>query len=347
MAGYMARKRIGELLLERGAITPAQLEAALAAQRERRQRLGAVLVAQGAITDTTLAQVLSEALGLPAVALGALQPEWSAVHMLRARFCEQHELFPYALESLRGRRHLLVAMSDPLNVPAVEEIEFTTGLKVAARVAPLSEVRAAILRYYHKVTPATAEAPDGQLLGPGGVPLRLAAQDEELPTLDPEALGEEPAADGVVEGIIVGEALPVGETTERNALAALIERREAQRREARARAPAAPPFAPARPGAVATGSVRAQGPGPGGAPGAVRGPVAPPAAGGALQEDLAYLLGGPRPPREASDVEELERKFWALMRIMARKGLLTREEFTRELDDAEEPPPPPSPGRGR
>ena len=74
MAGCMARKRIGELLLGRGAITPAQLEAALAAQRERRQRLGAILIAQGAITETTLAQVLSVALSLPLVDLAGVQP---------------------------------------------------------------------------------------------------------------------------------------------------------------------------------------------------------------------------------------------------------------------------------
>ncbi|MBF5046102.1 general secretion pathway protein GspE [Aggregicoccus sp. 17bor-14] len=321
----MARKRIGELLLGRGAITPAQLEAGLAEQRVRRQRLGAVLIAQGAITDATLAQVLSEALGLPAAQLSEVQPEWSAIHMLRARFCEQHDLFPYALETLRGRRHLLVAMSDPLNVPALEEIEFTTGLKVAAHVAPLSEVRQAILRYYHKVGPDSA-AGAGQVVGPGGAPLQVGSG--ELPTLDVAEVvhgDEEPA-------VIVGEALPAGEITERNALAALIERREAQRRAARE---AQRPAADLRPGAAAPAR-----------------PV-PAAASSAkgLGADLAYLLGEAGAARETSDVEELERKFWALMRIMARKGLLTREEFSRELDDAEgpaaAPAPPPLPPAGR
>ena len=302
------------------------------AQRERRQRLGAVLIAQGAITEGTLAQVLSEALGLPTVALAELQPEWSAIHMLRARFCEQHELFPYALDTARGRRLLRVAMSDPLNVPALEEIEFTTRLKVSAHVAPLSQVRAAIQRYYHKVAPAAAGERPGQVVGPGGVVLQLDLADEgvagaELPALE--------ASEAEAEGVIVGEALPAGESTERHALARLIERREAQRREAReaagrgAQAPAGarPPAPP--PTAAAAGRASAA-----------------PAASSALQADLAYLLGGPRTPREASDVEELERKFWALMRLMARKGLLTREEFVRELDDAEEPAPPP-PDRAR
>ncbi|NPC85287.1 general secretion pathway protein GspE, partial [Pyxidicoccus fallax] len=154
----MARKRIGELLLEQRAISVAQLEAGLAAHRKSGQRLGATLVAQGAITEATLAGALSQALGLPQVDLSAVTPEWAAVHMLRARFCEQHELFPFALESTGGRRQLVVAMSDPLNVTAVEEIEFTTGLKVSPRVAALSSVRSAILRYYHKVPVTVANA---------------------------------------------------------------------------------------------------------------------------------------------------------------------------------------------
>ncbi|HET9452045.1 MAG TPA: hypothetical protein VFO83_14240, partial [Aggregicoccus sp.] len=164
-----------------------------------------------------------------------------------------------------------------------------------------------------KVSPAAAGEPEGQRVGPGGTPLRLASDaeggDAELPTLDLEALGEDAGADPV-EGVILGEALPAGETTERLALAALIERREA-----RTPVTAAATAVAATPGSAHVG------------------------AAGGLQEDLAYLLGGPRAPREGSDVEELERKFWALLRIMARKGLLTREELTRELDDAEEPPP--------
>ncbi|NOK39149.1 general secretion pathway protein GspE, partial [Corallococcus exercitus] len=155
----MARKRIGELLVERGAITPAQLEAGLAAQRQTRQRLGVTLIGQGAITEATLAQALSEALGMPQVDLAAITPDWAAVHLLRARFCEQHDLFPYALENVGGRRQLVVAMADPLNITAIEEIEFTSGLKVSGRVTALSAVRGAILRYYHKVPVATGPRP--------------------------------------------------------------------------------------------------------------------------------------------------------------------------------------------
>jgi hypothetical protein len=273
----MARKRIGELLLERGAITTAQLEAALQAQQKTSQRLGTALVSLGAITEKTLAHALSEALGVPVMDLTARAPDWSAIHLLRPRFCEQHELFPVSLENVGGRRVLVVAMADPLDTAAVQEMEFITGLKVSMRVAPLSSVRAALQRYYQRPaapdTAAAAEAP------------------EALPS----------AQEDDVEEIIVGEELPQGESTRRVSLEQLIQEREEQHRRKR--------------GQVKPASVKRA---------------------ADLSADLDSLFGtasSAAPAEPLDPVEELERKFWALMRIMARKGLLTKEEFTQELDD--------------
>lgn len=272
----MARKRIGELLLERGAITAAQLEAALHAQQRTHQRLGAALVSLGAITEKTLAHALSEALGVPVMDLTARAPDWSAIHLLRPRFCEQHELFPVALETVGGRRLLVVAMADPLDSAAIQEMEFTTGLKVSPRVAPLSTVRAAIQRYYHRApAPTPAPAP------------------EPVPEVNEDD----------VEEIIVGEELPPGEHTRRVSLEELIQQREQQRRRKRDQT---------RPSVAKRASD--------------------------ISAELDSLFGDvlPAAPVAEDPVEELERKFWALMRIMARKGLLTKEEFTRELDDESE-----------
>ncbi|MET0405576.1 MAG: hypothetical protein ABW123_24370 [Cystobacter sp.] len=277
----MARKRIGELLLERGAISTAQLDAALLSQQRTRQRLGATLVAQGAISEKTLAHALSEALGVPVMMeLTGRAPDWSAIHLLRARFCEQHELFPVSLENVGGRRVLVVAMADPLDTAALREMEFTTGMKVSPRVAPLSAVRAALQRTYHRDAPARTTTASG-------IPLAKEEDVEEV------VVGE----DEEVEEVIVGEELPPGEMTRRVSLEQLIQEREKKRRGAR-RSPS-------------------------------RGPSA-----GDVSADLDSLFGETQAPAPVAvdPVEDLERKFWALMRIMARKGLLTNEEFTRELD---------------
>ncbi|WP_224362412.1 GspE/PulE/PilB domain-containing protein [Hyalangium versicolor] len=293
----MARKRIGEILLERGAITTAQLEAGLKAQRQTQQRLGTTLVSQGAITEPMLVQALSEALEIPVVNLLTATPDWAAVHMVRARFCEKHEMFPYALESVGGKRQLVVAMADPLNQSAVEEIEFTTGLKASPRVAALSAVRAAIMRYYHKVTPgapAGASRPAAASARPATI--RGATQRPAAPASTPPR----PPEDDDDEEVIVGEEVGPGENTARTSLAELIRKREQQQRQK-----------------------RGKGEGKGRAAGSK-----------AVMDDLADLFGELR--EEPDRVEELERKFWALMRIMARKGLLSKEEFTRELDGGDE-----------
>lgn len=255
----MTRKRLGELLLERGAISHAQLETALATQRTTRARLGAILIEQGVLTEDALVQALSQGLGIPRVQLDQVQPDWSAVHSLRARFCEQHELFPFSLSTPRAgaRKQLGVAVADPLNVPAIEEIEFTTGMKVDVHLATRSAVRTAILRWYHKVDPTQVP---GEIVRPGGGSL---LDDDAETTLS------------------AGEPLPADWTPDDDEVVA----------------PSLPPVSRTK-------------------------------STSALDRDLAYLVGA----TEVEPVEELERKFWALLRIMSRKGLITAEEFKKELE---------------
>lgn len=266
----MAKKRIGEVLLERKAITQEQLEAALAEQKRTRKRLGATLIDRGIITEAQLAAVLAESLGLSAVDLQVVTVDWSAVHLLRARFCEQHELFPFSIDG-KGtpQQRLVVAMADPLNQPALDEIEFTTGLGVLPRIATHSQIRAAILRYYHK-----------EGAGPAGhAPPALAPAHDEA------------------EVVVMGEEIIS---------------------QANAMPPAAPPRVvdPGLEQLIAQRQSQA---------------TAKKKKGDPLLKDLDVLFGGRAEDDDA--VEKLTHKFWALMRIMARKGLITREEFQRELDE--------------
>ena len=247
----MARKRLGELLLEKGAITQPQLDACLATQKQTYERLGVLLVQGGYVTEDLLASALSEALGISLVQL-AEAPDWSAVHMLRPRFCEQNDLFPYGLERGGDRKQLLVAMADPLNTPAIQEIEFTTGLTVGVRLATLSGIRAAILRYYHK-----GQGELGRSKPKPPPPGKQGTVTVMVPAFQPK--DDEP-------DIVVGEEI----------------------------SPAA----------------RKEG----------------------LKDDLAFLFGASKEPEPH---EKLEKKFWALIRVMSRKGLITKDEFARELDESD------------
>jgi hypothetical protein len=176
----MARRRLGEVLLARGAITRAQLEDTLAYAKRTRQRLGGALVQKGHLTEAQLVEALSESLGLAAVDLDQIGVDWNAVQLLRASVCEAYGIFPYAFETMQGRQQLLVAMVDPLNLAAVEEVEFTAGFPVSARLAPLAAVHAAILRHYHQVSMPAEEEPEedevieGEEMAPPPAPPRIA-----------------------------------------------------------------------------------------------------------------------------------------------------------------------------
>jgi hypothetical protein len=103
------KKRLGELLLERNLIDVDQLNAALGHQRQWGIRLGAALVAKGFIAEGTLMKVLSEALGIPMVDLSKVNVDPKALALVPARMCELHEVFPLAVkEAAKGGRRTLL-----------------------------------------------------------------------------------------------------------------------------------------------------------------------------------------------------------------------------------------------
>lgn len=302
----MPRKRLGELLLERKLITPPQLDQALAYQRQTGHRLGAALVALGSLSEGALCEALAQALGLEAVVMPP-QPstiDWDALRALRSRFCEANDLFPVSLlEETPGRRVLRVAMADPLNIPAIEEMEFTVGVKVVPLIAPLSGIRAAIRKHYFKdlgshqdqmtlvrpggveqvVETAPPSPPPGARPAPPvlqRVAAKPAPRPEEPPLLPDAELVEVPAE-------------PPQEVTERTALAELIKARAEKNRKKRA------------------------------------------AEGRGAAGDLDYLFGV-RSEDPTAELAKLETRFWALLRIMAKKGLISREEFLREIADQDD-----------
>lgn len=140
----MAKRKLGEVLVEQGALTPAQLETGLAAQQRTGGRLGTVLIAQGTLTDIALRDALARGLDLESADLTTRRPHPSVQELLRERFCSANDLFPLEFQDEGAKRVLVVAVADPTDRAAIEEIEFTTGNRVRPVVAALGQIRAAI-----------------------------------------------------------------------------------------------------------------------------------------------------------------------------------------------------------
>lgn len=189
----MGRKRLGEILLEKGVLRADGLERALAHARSENVRLGVALRELGLVSEERLVDALALALGLPIADVAADDLDWSAVHLLRPDFCEAHVLLPYAIEEGRGTRALRVAMADPLDVPVIDEIEFTTGLRVRPAVAGHDAIRAAIARWLRRDRARPAEGTAMTIVRAGGVQEVIDTGAEEPLSLVDEVDGAPPA----------------------------------------------------------------------------------------------------------------------------------------------------------
>ncbi len=143
------KKKLGEILVEAGLITRDQLLKGLEAQKKLKKRLGEVLVHLGFVSETDIAQTLSSQLGIPYTDLSSTVVEPEAVEQVKERLAEKHLVLPISVEG----NVITLAMADPLNLEAINDIRFATGKEVKPTVSTPSDIRRAIKRYYHLSEP--------------------------------------------------------------------------------------------------------------------------------------------------------------------------------------------------
>jgi type IV pilus assembly protein PilB len=153
-------RRLGQLLVADEVITAVQLGQALAEQTRTNEKLGAVLVRLGFIDEDQLMHFLSRAYGIPVVALpeSAVDPE--LLRLVPARIARKYDVIPVR----RSATSLTLAMADPTNLPALDDVTFVTGMRVIPAIAPPSLIRRTIEHSYAAVDALTeAEAEAGEL----------------------------------------------------------------------------------------------------------------------------------------------------------------------------------------
>lgn len=135
----LKRALLGELLIEEGVITSQQLEMALNEQSrgENRRRLGEILVSMRAISEARLLEALSRQLDTPVVDLNQEPPDPEVLKMVPSEFAIRHLLIPIR----RNDNTLVVAMADPLDIQAIDDLHMLTGLDIAPMLASAAEIR--------------------------------------------------------------------------------------------------------------------------------------------------------------------------------------------------------------
>lgn len=153
-----SRMRIGELLVAANVISQEQLARALAHPRKEGERLGDVLLALEMVSDTQLTQALSQQLAVPWVSLYHVDFSRQLLNFVPRETAEKYCLVPVLhRKSKKGGEQLFVAMDDPTNDVAIEEVAKVTNITVKPMIAARSDIRAAIRVYYHGESGAPEE----------------------------------------------------------------------------------------------------------------------------------------------------------------------------------------------
>lgn len=140
------RLRLGEILFEAGIISQEQLEDALRAQEHRpHHKLGQILVEKGYTGEDIIARVLASQLDVPFVRFAEEPPHEDAVHLLTRKVAAMHRVVPVRL---RGEHDLVLAMSNPLDLIAVDDVEHATNKRVSVAVATTSDIEHALEEHF-------------------------------------------------------------------------------------------------------------------------------------------------------------------------------------------------------
>src|SRR3954468_16497958 len=142
--------RIGELLLKEKRITPAQLQEALNYQKTSGGKLGYNAVKLGFVKDEEITALVSKQYGVPSINLAQFEIDPAIVKLIPAETAHKYQIVPLS----RAGATLTIAMTDPTNVFAMDDIKFMTGYNVEPVVASETAVSEAIARYYPANVPA-------------------------------------------------------------------------------------------------------------------------------------------------------------------------------------------------
>jgi len=130
------KKRLGDILLMAEKITPSQLQSALKTQKILGKKLGEVLIESGIVSEEDIIDAIVAQTGIKKIDLNNIQFDKKAIKIVPQNLCNKYNLIAFGFEEDK----ILVAMSDPLNIFAIDDISISTGLAVKTFIAPKKDI---------------------------------------------------------------------------------------------------------------------------------------------------------------------------------------------------------------
>ncbi len=162
------RLKLGQLLVNKKLITPEQLQAALGEHEQWGSRLGVSLVRLGFLDEEDLVRALAGQLRLPVARIQGKHVKDDILELVPPELAEKYRCLPLFMREEAGSRVLFVAMEDPSDLEAIDDLAFQVGEKVRAVLVAPTELEEAIQRHYHSGAMTGAAGTTG--LGPLGAP---------------------------------------------------------------------------------------------------------------------------------------------------------------------------------
>src|SRR3990170_4100910 len=144
MAVIRKIKRIGEILIEAGLINNTQLDESLAISKRTGVRLGKVLIKMGAVTEQDLARALAQQYGIPYISLSEVIIDPGTIRQIPEALARRHSIIPF----VKDETGLKVAMFDPVDVLAMDDLKKAINLPLHPHVASEGDIQKAIDQYY-------------------------------------------------------------------------------------------------------------------------------------------------------------------------------------------------------
>src|SRR2546423_3403119 len=188
--GQPQTRRLGHLLVAERLITEDQLKQALAEQKGKTEKLGSILARLGFITEEQLIGFLSGEYGIPSITLTNTDVDTETLRLVPAPIARKYEILP--VKRIGGT--LTLAMADPTNVFALDDIAFMTSLQILPVVAPQATIRKAIEKHYEggqasmnemltEIADANVEVLEGESEGKGVDVFELKESADEAPVV--------------------------------------------------------------------------------------------------------------------------------------------------------------------
>lgn len=140
-------KKLGDILVENMIITSEQLNEALVLQQQTNKKLGRILVDEGFAEENQIVRILELQLGISSVNLDTYTIESSAPFLINERLARKHNLIPIRVD----KNKIIVAMSDPLNIFAIDDVKVATGYEVEPVISTYHAIEVAINQFYQKM----------------------------------------------------------------------------------------------------------------------------------------------------------------------------------------------------